>query len=99
MTRHKDLNVTVAVDAQRLRDSIVQDVFAGCPDWMLWAGLAALHDLRPDLVRKKRSKDEERQHVEWLNLHLWKMPRDDIYFARVCRLLKLHGVGGQWGVE
>jgi hypothetical protein len=98
VTRHKDLNVTAAVDAQRLRDSLVAKVFEGCPDWMMWAALAALHDLRPDLV-KARTADEAARHGAWLNVHLWKMPRDDVYFVRLCHLLKLHGVGSQWGVE
>lgn len=97
MTRHKDLNVRVALDLQQMRDAMVLKAFDGCPDWMMWAALAALHDLRPDLVKDKRSADEEARHVRWLNVHLWQMPRDSVYFARLCHLLKLHGVGSQWG--
>ncbi len=68
----------------------IRAVFKGSPDWMMWAALAALHDLRPD-----RGPAD----VKWLNVHLWNLPRNDIYFARVCHLLRLHGVGDQWGRE
>jgi len=30
-------------------------------------------------------------------MHMWQFPRNDRYFARVCRLLKLYGIGKQWG--
>lgn len=99
MTRRlppKELNVQVAAPEQALRDSMIGEIFAGCPDWMMWAALACLHDFRPDLV-KARDVEAERRRDVWLQVHLWKMPRDDVYFARLCRLLKMHGVGSQWG--
>ena len=61
-------------------------IFKDHPAWMVQASLAALADLRPGLGIAVEP--------EWLATHLWKWPRDDVYFAGVCALLRSYSVGG-----
>lgn len=68
--------------------TLLAEIFDGCPDWMRRAGLAALNE------RRQRPWNTDDHNVHRLNL-----ARNDLYFARVCRLLKVHGIGAHWGVE
>jgi len=93
MTRHlppsKELNVHAAATQRMLVDTLVQENFAGAAAWEIHAAVAAIGRLRPDLGIMVDTHAHAR--------HMWEFPRNDLYFARVCRLLKLYGIGKQWG--
>ena len=67
----------------------VRDIFRGAAEWEPQAAMAALYRLRPELGVEA--------DVEMHAVHMWQFPRNDRYFARVCRLLKMYGIGSQWG--
>lgn len=85
----QELNVHVAESQRKLVDAAAREIFAQAAPWEIHAALAALYRLRPGLGVEA--------DVEAHARHMWKFPRDDLYFARVCRLLKLYGIGAQWG--
>ena len=92
MTRRlppQDLNVHVAASQRRIVDEAAREIFAQASPWEIHAAVAAIYRLRPDLGIEADVK----AHA----MHLWQFPRNDLYFARVCRLLKLYGIGSQWG--
>jgi hypothetical protein len=82
------LNVHAALEAKRLRESVAAEIFKDAPPWQLHAALAALHRFRPDF-----GESDPTAHA----VHMLNFARNDLYFARVCRLLKAYGVGTQWG--
>lgn len=84
-----ELNVHAAAARQKLVDEIVRETFEGGEPWETRAGVAAIARLRPDLGLEV----DHEAHA----MHMWQFPRNDHYFARVCRLLKLYGIGKQWG--
>lgn len=86
MTRHLPPEALYAARALPVAPrAAAHAVFADGPPWRVEASLAALADFRPDLGIVVASG--------WLAAHLWKWPRDDVYFAGVCTLLKHYGVG------
>lgn len=91
MTRRQsatELNVHVAAQI-RMVEVAAAEIFDLGPAWQLPAALSALYRLRPDLGRES----DDQQHA----IHMLNWPRNDLYFARVCRLLKMHGIGAQGG--
>lgn len=64
-------------------------LFAAAAPWEEAAAMAAVHRLRPDLGIEP--------DVEAHQVHMFRFPRDPAYFMRVCRLLKLYGIGSHWG--
>lgn len=92
MTRRKDsAELSVHAAQRRLVDDAVAAIFKGAPAWQPQAALAAIYRIRPELGVEA----DPELHA----LHMWKWPRDDLYFARVCRLLKMYGIGFQWSVD
>jgi hypothetical protein len=73
-------------------DEIVAAIFRQAPQWQKEAAHAALYDHRPDLRRAPPSAAENLA----LQAHFLNVARNANYFARVCRLLALYGVGSQW---
>jgi len=59
-------------------------IFRGAPDWQVRAARAALCRFRPDL-----GPSDPHDH----ELHLCNWWRDDDYFLRICRAMRLYGIG------
>lgn len=76
---------------QRWVDDAVRDIFRDAPAWQPIAAMAALYRLRPGLGVEADPVAHQ--------MHMWKFPRDDLYFARVCRLLKMYGIGSHYGAD
>lgn len=60
-------------------------IFDGAPDWQVQAAIAALCRFRPDL-----GPSDPRHH----EIHLCNWWRSEGYFNRICRAMKLYGIGG-----
>lgn len=88
MTRHLPPDMVVKLsEAVALREGLIAGIFKQSEPWQVRAALAALYRFRPDLGA---SDDRwHRVHMEALGAQ-----SDGGYFLRVCKLLKLFGVGG-----
>lgn len=62
-------------------------IFEGAPAWQLRAARAALCRFRPDLGPSDPADHE---------LHLCMWWRDDDYFVRICRAMRVYEIGGRW---
>ena len=93
MTRRlppKTLNVN---ESQYLtHHRLVADIFTNAEQWEPAAAHAALYRFRPDLRRGPETEAEILAH----QAHMIAWPSCPNYFARVCRLLAVYGVGGNW---
>lgn len=83
------------LEAARVSHRWVSDaahhIFRNAAAWEPQAALAALYRMRPELGVEP--------DVQMHAVHMWQWPRNDGYFGRVCELLKLYGIGSQWGGE
>lgn len=66
-------------------------IFREAAPWEPLAAMAALYRMRPGLGVEADAEMHDRHMREW--------PRNAAYFGRLCALLKIYGIGSQWGDE
>jgi hypothetical protein len=84
----QQLQASAVPQAEALLSRAAADIFKGAPSWQMPVAMAAIYRFRPDLGV------EPDPELHALHMRIWPRQGHTDYFLRLCRLMKLYGIGG-----
>lgn len=83
----QQLKAAAVPQAEALLSRAASDIFKGAPSWQMHVAMAAIYRFRPDLGVEPDAE------LHALHMMIWPRPAHSDYFLRLCRLMKLYGIG------